>query len=249
MNASRFIACILLISTSALHAKKTDAPKVIPPYKMPSHAWFLQHIVPPPPSGSWMEKQDVNEVLALQKAATPKQIALAKWDFNLSVFTFSEVLGKKFTAKRYPQTAAFFLGLNNLIQKENNFLKSHFKRPHPFEVDPHVKRIVVAPPGYSYPSYHSARCVVFSNVLAMLDPANKAAFHQVAEQVEIDRVLAGEHFPSDIRAGKYLGQLIYAQLLKDKNFLADLKKVQAAEWTPPPAEVKNLHIAVPSIPK
>ena len=70
-------------------------------------------------------------------------------------------------------------------------------------------------------------------------------YWKVARQVEWDRVLAGEHFPSDIRAGKKLGELIYTALLKDKKFLAAVKQVKAAEWTPPPARAKVVKISIP----
>jgi membrane-associated phospholipid phosphatase len=137
--------------------------------------------------------------------------------------------------------------LNDLVDHENRLLKNHFHRPHPFEVDPRVKRIVVAHPGYSYPSYHSARSVVFANVLSLLDPSQKGPLQRVARQVEVDRALAGEHFPSDIHAGRKVGALVYASLMKDVAFRAAVKELKAAEWTPPPAPVKNMHITVPSM--
>ncbi|MEO8206902.1 MAG: hypothetical protein ABI615_12035 [Chthoniobacterales bacterium] len=234
------------IPTSAYAKSAAKASEVVPPWKMPAPAWFVKRIPTPPAVNTPAGKRDLEEVIKIQKAATPKQIALAQWDYNLSVFTYSEVLGKKFTAKRYPQTAKLFQELNNLVHQQNDLLKNHYKRPHPFEVAPgKVKRIVMAPPGYSYPSYHSARCVVFTHALATLDPANKTAFERVSEQVEVDRVLGGEHFPSDIQAGRKLGGLIYAALLKDKNFLAALNAVKAAEWTPPPAQ-KNARIHIPA---
>ncbi|MEO6054149.1 MAG: hypothetical protein ABIP97_09070 [Chthoniobacterales bacterium] len=253
--SSRFVhlCLVLLTGVSAFSAETKAATKsatIIPPWKMPSHEWLLKQIPPPPAPNTPAGKADLEKVIRIQAAATPKQIALAQWDYKLSVFTYSEVLGKNFTAKRFPKTAALFLGLNNLIQVENNYMKNHFKRPHPFELDPgHVKRIVIAPPGYSYPSYHSARCVVFENVLTTLDPAHAKDFHLVSEQVEIDRVLGGEHFPSDLNAGKKLGHLIYAALLKDKNFVAAVNELKAEEWTPPPAGAKNIKILVPKMPR
>ncbi|MEO8205787.1 MAG: hypothetical protein ABI615_06365 [Chthoniobacterales bacterium] len=249
------IACLLTLLVSgsfgfSAEVKPSVKPAIaVPSWKVPSHAWLLKRIPPPPAPNSPAGKADLEKVIRLQAAATPKQIALAQWDYKLNVFTYSEVLGKNFTAKRFPKTAAFFQGLNNLVLVENNYMKNHFKRPHPFELDPvHVKRIVIAPPGYSYPSYHSARCVVFENVLATLDPVHRKDFELVSEQVEIDRVLGGEHFPSDLEAGKKLGGLIYAALLKDKNFLAAVKELKAAEWTPPPAGRKNIDILVPKMP-
>jgi acid phosphatase (class A) len=188
---------VTLLGASGLLVATNTAPP-LPPWNVPSRAALLQQIPLPPARNSPEEKQDIAEVLKLQAAATPEQIALAKRDYHLSVFTFSEVYGKTFTPKNFPKTAALFRQVNDLVDRENDLLKNHFHRPHPFEVDPRVKRIVVAHPGYSYPSYHSARSVVFANVLSLLDPSQKGPLQRVARRVEVDRALAGEHFPSDI---------------------------------------------------
>jgi acid phosphatase (class A) len=191
-------------------------------------------------------KEDLQEVLKLQAAATPEQIARAHWTYNLSVFTFGETFDQDFNLSHFPKTAQFFHELNDLVAHENDFLKNYYKRPHPFQVDSaHVREIVVAPPGYSYPSFHSSRSVVFIHILETLDPSEKSTFHLIAKQVEIDRVLAGEHFPSDIEAGKKLGELIYGELAQNKDFLADVQALKAAEWTPPPPPLKNIQIFIP----
>lgn len=208
----------------------------------------MKRIGPPPGPNSAEAKADLAQVIRMQQLASRRQIAIAKWDYYLSVFTFNEVLGKGFTAKRYPLTAKFFLQLNDLVQSENTPLKIFYKRPHPYQVAPkEVKQIVVAIPGYSYPSYHSARCVVFAHVLSTLNPENKKLFWQVAQQVEWDRVLAGEHFPSDIRAGQKLGELIYTALVKDAGFQAELRKVLIAEWNPPPKRARVTTISIPKM--
>jgi membrane-associated phospholipid phosphatase len=158
---------VTLLGASGLLVATNTAPP-LPPWNVPSRAALLKQIPLPPVRNSPEEKQDIAAVLKLQAAATPEQIALAKRDYHLSVFTFSEVYGKTFTPQNVPKTAALFRQLNDLVDRENGLLKKHFHRPHPFEVDPRVKRIVVAHPGYSYPSYHSARTVVFANVLSLL---------------------------------------------------------------------------------
>jgi hypothetical protein len=56
----------------------------------------------------------------------------------------------------------------------------------------------------------------------------------VARQVERDRVFAGEHFPTDIAAGRIEGEAIFKALERDPAFRADLARLKRAEWTPPP---------------
>jgi acid phosphatase (class A) len=205
------------------------------PWKIPSRAAFLAKIPPPPAPGSAAAKRDLATVLALQSRSTPAKIAQAERSYDLTVFTYATALNPNFTPQHYPETAQFFRELNDLVNYENNYVKDAYKRPHPFQVNSRVQRIVVAKPGYSYPSYHSARCIVFQGVLAQLDPACKDAFDRISAQVEEDRVFAGEHFPSDIEGGKKLGRLIWAALEKDANFRSAIARLKKAEWTPPPA--------------
>ena len=214
---------------------KQQAIKPNWPWKIPPRADFLAQIPPPPAPGSAAAKRDLDIVLALQSRSTPAKVAEAQRTYDLTVFTYATALNPHFDARYYPKTAKFFHELNDLVNHVNTSIKDTYKRPHPFEVSPRVRRIVVAPPGYSYPSYHSARCVVFQNVLAQLDPALKGDFDRVSTHVEEDRVFAGEHFPSDIEAGKKLGLLIWNALEKDANFRAAIVRLRKSEWTPPPA--------------
>jgi len=233
------IPLLLTVTILAGCASPASKPKTSAapswPWKIPSRQAFLAEIPPPPAPGSATAKSDLATVLALQAKSTPAKIAQAKKSYDLTVFTYAPALNPGFTAARYPKTATFFLELNDLVNYVNNYIKDDYKRPHPFQVSAQVQRIVVAKPGYSYPSYHSARCVVFQNVLAQLDPDLRGAFDRVSAQVEEDRVFAGEHFPSDIEAGIKLGRLIWAALEKDANFRSSVLSLKKAEWTPPPA--------------
>jgi acid phosphatase (class A) len=203
-------------------------------WAVPDEAFFLSRIGPPPAPGSAAERRDIDRVLALQKGATAKEIAAAQRTLDLTVFTFAKAVGPDFNLGRFPQTGAFFRRLNGIVGKTNDELKAHFKRPHPFEADPRIRRFVVAPALYSYPSYHSARCVVFWRTLALLDRHAAAAFHSIAFKIENERVLAGEHFPTDITAGRLEGRLIFEALERDPAFRADLERLKRSEWTPAP---------------
>ena len=221
----------LLFACSHLPAKK--AAKTFP-WDLPANSWFLARIPPPPAAGSAEARRDLATVLDLQAAATPGKIAQAQRTYDLTVFTFAPAIGPRFSAQNFPLTAEFFLELNNLVGNVNDYVKDAYKRPHPFQVSDKVRRFVIAKPGYSYPSYHSARCVVFQHVLDELDPGHNTALTRISREVEEDRVFAGEHFPSDITGGIRLGELIWAELEKNGNFRAAVEHLKAAEWTPPP---------------
>ncbi len=203
------------------------------PWAMPANAEFLAQIPPPPAPGSAEAKRDLATVLALQAKATPAKIAQAERSYDLTVFTFAPAIGPAFTPENYPRTAKFFHELNDLVNGVNNFVKDAYKRPHPFQISDKVRRFVIAKPGYSYPSYHSARCVVFQAVLDRLDPGHGEALARISRQVEEDRVFAGEHFPSDIASGIRLGESIRDALEKDANFRRNVVTLKEAEWSKP----------------
>ena len=229
-------AALLAVSGCASFdaAKPAARPVAAGAWTVPGKAFFLSRIGPPPAAGSSAERRDIDRVIALQKQATPRKIAAAQRTLNLTVFTFAKAVGPDFGPVRFPQTSAFFRRLNGIVRTTNDALKAHFKRPHPFEADPRIRRFVDAPARYSYPSYHSARCVVFWHTLALLDHHAADAFHAIALQVERDRVLAGEHFPTDIAAGRVEGRLIFEALERDPGFRADLERLKRSEWTPAP---------------
>lgn len=233
MRALLTLAAAAFLSACA-HTPPTQPVSKNVAWRIPTNAWFLSKIPPPPAPDSAEAKRDLATVLALQSHATPAKIAQAKSTYDLTVFTFAPAISPNFTPRNYPRTAALFLALNNLVNHVNNAVKDVYKRPHPFQVSDKVRRFVIAKPGFSYPSYHSARCVVFQHVLEQLDPGHTDAFTRISHQVEEDRVFAGEHFPSDIAGGIRLGRLIWTQLEKDESFRAAVASVKEAEWTPPP---------------
>ncbi|HEY8901465.1 MAG TPA: hypothetical protein VIM61_13720 [Chthoniobacterales bacterium] len=225
---------VAAIGTLALGGCATVSPAKSSRWHIPPDSVFLAEIPPPPAPGSAIVRRQIDEILALQARATPEKVAVARWDYDLTVFTFGIAFDPGLTGKKYPQTARLFRELNNLVERVNDDLKDTFRSPHPFQVDDRVKRFVDAVPGYDYPSYHSARCALFQRVLTDLDPARAEAFVRVSRMVEQDRVFAGEHFPYSIAAGRQLGALLYAALEKDANFRAEIARIRSAEWTPPP---------------
>ncbi|MFZ4775091.1 MAG: phosphatase PAP2 family protein [Terrimicrobiaceae bacterium] len=231
------LAAALLAGTGCV-AREASQPPVrsvaAGVWTVPDKAFFISRIGPPPAPGSAAERRDIDRVLELQAQATPQKIAAAQRTLDLTVFTFAKAIGPDFDPARFPQTSAFFRRLNDIVRATNDPLKAHFRRPHPFEADPRIRRLVDAPAQYSYPSYHGARCAVFWHTLALLDHHAADAFHAIALQVERQRVFAGEHFPSDIAAGRLEGRLIFAALERDPAFRADLEKLKRSEWTPAP---------------
>ena len=179
---------------------------------------------------------DLSDVVARQQMVTQadlKSIARTYW---FDIFTFSDVLGPQFTAGNYPQTAALFARVIATANFVTSGLKDHYQRPGPFVAHPdQVQLLVRNEPGYSYPSGHTTRGRLCALVLAELNPSQRGLIVPAAERVGIDRIMAGEHYQTDIAAGRRLAKILFQILNKNQQFQAELTAVKAAEWTTPPS--------------
>jgi membrane-associated phospholipid phosphatase len=135
-----------------------------------------------------------------------------------------------------PQTAALFARVIATANFVTSGLKDHYQRPGLFVAHPdQVQLLVRNEPGYSYPSGHTTRGRLCALVLADLDPSRRGLIVPAAERVGIDRIMAGEHYQTDIAAGRRLAKILFQILDKNQQFQAELATVKAAEWTTPPS--------------
>lgn len=212
-----------------LQAAPSAAPA--PQWNLPPLGYFIEKLPAPPREGSFRDRLDLQDARARQSSMSQKQLAHARVTFRLTVFTFSEALGEDFTPEKYPKTAAFF---SRLIGDANTIivgLKNHYKRVRPFQAHPgKVSIYVPTEEGYSYPSGHSTRSRLFAMLLTELAPSRKREISLCAQRIATDRILAGEHYMTDLEAGRKLGKLIYQSLMRDPGFRASLEAVRQAEW-------------------
>jgi membrane-associated phospholipid phosphatase len=88
--------------------------------------------------------------------------------------------------------------------------KQRFRRPRPSEADSSIKAAVAVPASPSYPSDFAAAAAAAAEVLGYLFPSRASGFAARAEEAMHARILAGAEFPSDVAAGRVLGQKIGA---------------------------------------
>jgi len=114
--------------------------------------------------------------------------------------------------------------LLNEVQKEILAVvvicKTNFQRPRPYQADQRLSlgRTVKS---FSYPSYHSTFGTVEGALLAELFPQRAAAILETGRNLGWHRVLMGEHYPTDIYAGRVLGQAIVRELKTSAVFQHD----------------------------
>jgi acid phosphatase (class A) len=108
----------------------------------------------------------------------------------------------------------------------NTQAKDFFKRERPFNVDPRIQPCVEQEKTFSYPSGHSTRSMVLALTLAQMFPEHADALIARAKLVGDDREMAGEHFPSDVEAGRILAKAIFQQMMKTPDFQSEMEKAK-----------------------
>ena len=232
-NLLTISAALLLTAlvAPAANSSPTPQPDVWP---LPPLEYFIEHLPAPPRATSYRDRLDLSDAVARQASMTPAQMAQAQKSYAFNVFYFSDIMGPKFTPKNYPKTAAFFQKLTATANVIIVGLKNHYARERPFQAHPdQIKLLVRNEPGYSYPSGHTTRGRLFALVLGELCPEKQRALEASGEQVGVDRILAGEHYRTDLEAGHRLAKMMFLQLQKDPDFLAAVNALRQSEWAKP----------------
>lgn len=97
-------------------------------------------------------------------------------------------------------------GINIKIAKET------FDRPRPFVSSSDIKPCIPLATSGAYPSGHTAIARLFARLLSDIYPERAEAFMDRADEVAMNRIIGGVHHPSDIVAGKKLGDAIYEMM-------------------------------------
>jgi len=201
-------------------------------YLAPGHPDGVALLAPPPVAGSAEEAADLASARAVFKARTPAEEARALKDSSLSIFLFAPAIGPFFQPGKLPKTEALFQKVKKDLTEPIDTSKDHWKRRRPYQMRKHLS-LGAPETSYGYPSGHSTRGTVQALLLAELFPEHKEAILEIGRDIGWDRVLIGKHFPTDIYAGRVLGQALVRELLASPAFQRDLAEAKAeAEAAP-----------------
>ena len=116
--------------------------------------------------------------------------------------------------------------LLHLADKECRYFivsyKKRFARPRPSHLMPTLQLVVPNPGHAAYPSGHAAQSMLYSKILALIDPAHETDYLNYAKAIAHRREIAGVHYPSDSRAGQKLAAAILVELKKIPAFQQEL---------------------------
>ncbi|HXA14716.1 MAG TPA: phosphatase PAP2 family protein [Opitutaceae bacterium] len=215
---------LLAFFAASLHAAETK-----PKYLSGGQPDAIVLLPPPPVAGSAEDAADLETTFRVYRAATPAERAHGIDEINLTVFHFATVIGPWFTPGKFPKTEALFKEVEAETKAVTSHAKKYWQRIRPYHVDPARFPNAIeheAVTDYSYPSGHSTRATVFARVLAELFPDKRDALLSLSRDIGWHRVLGGVHYPTDIYAGRVLGQAIVRELLANPAFQRDLAEAK-----------------------
>lgn len=178
-------------------------------------------LAPPPPPGSTEERADLAAIRSVVQARTVEEVAAAELGEELSLQIFAPAIGRAVAVGQYPKLETLLETLKTNVSGIITTTKLHWQRPRPYTLDP---ALLHGSPerSFSYPSGHSTRGTVQAFVLAEVFPEQRNAILKYGRQLGWDRTFLGKHYPTDINAGRVLGQAIFRELMKNRKFRRDL---------------------------
>jgi acid phosphatase (class A) len=189
-------------------------------------------------------KAELQTVLHVQEIRTAKDVERARADKNIRTDSFQGVLGPWMTAKNLPRLQALFQRMEKEAKVHSDKVKRHFKRPRPPAADARVKPLFEeTDPGY--PSGHALRGQMFALLLSELAPDRADALLARGREIGWSRVVSGVHFPSDVNAGRTLGQALAREMLANPAFRTELADIRS-EFDAARQGLRNTNLTRPS---
>lgn len=209
---SRLLLHGLLIA--ALFASVLGAAPVAGRY-LATRDFDATKVIPPAPAeDSLAALADLVTVRQVQARRTPEQVALANYFAQASIFQYASVIGPWFNAANLPHTAELFAQVDADRFAISSAGKAVWNRPRPPLVDPDIQACAPLPKSGSYPSGHTTQAFLWASLLAEIFPEKRDALRERAGLVAWSRIIAGVHYPTDIAAGRLLGDRLAAEFLK-----------------------------------
>lgn len=190
-----------------------------------SRADSTKILSPPPLPDSPEQAADLEEVIAVHKACTTKEAAIAFSEKKFSVFNFAPAVGTFFQPGKFPKTEAFFQRVQKDAAQVTDTAKEYWKRPRPYVIDPTLASGKLEK-SFSYPSGHSTESMVLALVLADIFPEKTRPILAIARDIGWHRVQIARHYPTDIYAGRVFALALVREMKTQPDFQKDLVEVK-----------------------
>ncbi len=212
------ITLLLTLFTSVAIAGGTGSGDIDPGIDFLSKAEIRALLGDYPALGTQAGQKDLDILLEYQAKRTPEDCAYAASQESISLeslFVKNNGPLTKREAKRLKFRMAFVYA-----EAGYNILKAKklYDRPRPYDSHPELDPCIPKETSMSYPSGHTTLGQVLGRTLSEIYPERAEAFMKRADEISKNRIIGGVHYPSDVAAGKILGDEIADIVIKSKNF-------------------------------
>ncbi len=189
----------------------------------------LPELLPPPPApDSQALKDDLAGVMEAQENRTDIQMRRALAQKTLTIYHYAEVLGPKFKKENLPVMDAFFEKAHVDQRATLIAAKNKIQRMRPFLVDNRIQALAGTPRlPTGYPSGGTIMTQMTAILLSKMIPEKRLDLHESSREYNLTRIMIGEHFPSDIRAGEIAATVIAHSLMQVPAFMRDFEPARA----------------------
>lgn len=176
-----------------------------------------------PPPGHDDTMVEVDEIIRLKPLRADYQEEILDQRHDM-VFTFFEALN--LNVDDNPRTELLLKATLREVALVTMHFKNQYSRARPWQYTDEIAP-TISPPGHpAYPSGHSTESHTLALILSDIYPDKKSLLLAVADQISLNREIAGVHYKSDSVAGEILAPQI-VRLLKDNsdylNILSEAK--------------------------
>ncbi len=184
---------------------------------------FVAQFAAPPAADSPAVRRELDDLLAIQRARTPSQVAAAQADKRKDVARFYAALGlDPAHAPDLPKLHRFTDNAESDIGPYVRAVKDKFRRLRPYEIEPNLKPCIDDVKGdLSYPSGHATYGYLMGDLLSELVPERRVVLMKRAEEYARQRAVCGVHFDSDLAAGKHGAQLLFDEMHASPDYRRD----------------------------
>ena len=143
---------------------------------------------------------------------------------------FACVLGTRIDQARVPAVINLLERARLDLARATRGPKVHYRRLRPFvgnEAPICVQRSQALADSFSYPSGHATQGWAYALILASLVPEKATPILARGRAYGESRIVCGVHWLSDVAAGRLTGTAVFAALMGDATFRADLDRARA----------------------
>ena len=187
------------------------------------HAAFVRIFAPPAAPDSAQTRQELAELIELQKHRSAADVETARADRKTEIGRFFGALGVRDDMGTLPHVRRLAQRAEDDIRPYVRAAKDQFRRSRPFVIEPQIEPCIGnVEDDLSYPSGHATYGYVMAYLLSDLVPERRAALLRRAAEFGRQRMVCGVHFPSDVEAGRKGAEWLAHELLTDPAYAEEL---------------------------